>query len=179
MENKVRWETRTKIKTDKIAMDKFLDLLRGRWQDGMWFGELWDILVQTQDEALKVTYRARVGFRKGSMIVEGEWVDDELRDGVKKRRELNRKRRNSIGEERTRLELEYWAQKAKVQVMVREKKGNWELKMFEQARNSNDHGETVWRAIRELNGKSRHAVEDSILVDGIKTSIDDAWGGCS
>ena len=49
-------------------MDKFIDLLKIRWQDGMWFGELWDILVQTQDEVLKITYRARVGLRKGVMV---------------------------------------------------------------------------------------------------------------
>ena len=70
----------------------------------MWFGELWDILVQTQDEVLKISYKARVGCKKGVMIVEGEWVNDELRDGVKLRREIKRKCRNSEGEERARLE---------------------------------------------------------------------------
>ena len=76
-----------------------------------------DILVQTQDEALKITYRARVGYKKGMMIIEGEWVDYELREGVKLWREINRLHRNSVCEERTRLEREYRAQKAKVHVI--------------------------------------------------------------
>ena len=82
-ENKDKWENRVRIKTDKDSMDKFIELLNVRWQDGMWFGELWDILVQTQDEVLKITYRARVGLRKGFMVIEGAWVDDDLREGVK------------------------------------------------------------------------------------------------
>merc|ERR1711874_265808 len=106
VENRNKLEKRVKMKTDKDSMDRFIELLKVRWQDHMWFGELWDILVQTQDEVLKITYRARAGFRKGLLVVEGEWVDDELREAVKKRREINRKRRNSIGEERTCLEQE-------------------------------------------------------------------------
>merc|ERR1711913_125870 len=134
-----------------------------------------DILVQTQDEVLKITYRARAGFRKGLLVVEGEWVDEELREAVKKRREINRKRRNSIGEERTRLEREYRIQKAIVQVMVQEKKGNWELMKTKQARDSKDHGKTIWKVVRELSGKHKRITEDIIVVDDIKTSIDQAW----
>ena len=175
-ENRDKWENRVRIRTDKDSMDNFIDLLRERWQEGMWFGELWDILVQTQDEVLKISYRARVGFRKGMIVVEGEWVDDELREGVKKRREINRKRRNSIGEERTQLEQLYRIQKAKVQVMVREKKGRWELKKIEQAKDSKDHGKTIWKAVRELNGKTKSNTEDIVVLDGVKTSVDKAWG---
>merc|ERR1711874_690009 len=91
------------------------------------------------------------------------------------RREINRKRRNSVGEERTRLEQEYRIQKAIVHVMVQEKKGNWELKKIQQARDSKDHGKTIWKVVRELSGKNKRITEDIILVDDIKTTIDQAW----
>ena len=103
-------------------------------------------------------------------------MDEELREAVKKRREINRKRRNSIGEERTHLEQEYRIQKAIVQVMVQEKKGNWELRKIQQARDSKDHGKTNWKVVRELSGKNKRITEDIIVVDDIKTSIDQAWG---
>ena len=62
------------------------------------------------------------------MVVEGEWVDDEIRERITKRREINRMRRNSVGEERILLDQAYREQKAKVHVMVEKKKGEWEIK---------------------------------------------------
>ena len=58
---------------------------------------------------------------------------------------------------------------------MRELKGKWETKKTKEARDSRDHGKTVWRVIRELNGKVRTYDEAFIYVEGIKHNIDDAW----
>ena len=60
--------------------------------------------------------------------------------------------------------------------MVQEKKGAWEMKMIEQAKSSDDHGKTVWNAVRDLSGKARKHSDDLVMVNGVKSSIKEAWG---
>ena len=60
--------------------------------------------------------------------------------------------------------------------MVREKKGGWELMMVEKARSSSDHGKTTWKVNKKLSGKVKSETADIVVIDGVKTGIDGAWG---
>ena len=94
---------------------------------------------------------------------------------IKRRNQLNREKRYSMGEDRERLVDEWKTQRSKVHQMVRELKGAWEAKKTKEARDSRDHGKTVWRVIRELQGKVRRNEKTFINIDGVKHDIEDVW----
>ena len=49
-----------------------------------------------------------MGVKEGEEIIEEEWMTDEIRTNIKKRRELNRKKRNSKNEtEKDKMEREW------------------------------------------------------------------------
>ena len=137
--------------------------------------EMWDTLVGTQDKILKMKPTLRTGIKKGERLVESEWVTDEFRENIKRRNKLNREKRRLEGEARLQKSAEWKAQRSKVHELVKVLKGGWEAKKTREARDSRDHGKTVWRVARELQGKGRKGEVTSIYIDGVKRSLEDAW----
>ena len=141
----------------------------------MVFNELWDILLTAQEEILKKTIRCRVGERGGERVIESEWVTEEIRQGIAERRRLKRLERNSTGEEKARWKREWEAQKAKVQVMVRDTKREWEEVMAKKVRECKDGGKKLWDLINKLRGKTRSAKVDEFYEDGKRIEIEEGW----
>ena len=119
----------------------------------MGYERLWNILGEAQDKILKKSRKCRGGERWGEGVVEGEWVTDEIREGIDERRRLKRRERNCTGEERGKWEREWRLQKARVQILVYEAKRKWEEDLTRKARDSGDCGRTLWRMVNRLRGK--------------------------
>ena len=85
---------------------------------------------------------------------------------MKKKKELNRKKRNSEGQEKQRLEEEWKRQKDIVQAIVRRDKDNWEERLTKEARESRDRGKTLWKNIRRLRGKDQNKGEGKVYKGG-------------
>ena len=87
-------------KKDAASLRMLREELEGIWERGLSYETLWGRLEEAQERILKKQRRRRIGERDGRKIVECEWVTEAIREGIKKRRELNRKARNSIGREK-------------------------------------------------------------------------------
>ena len=70
---------------------------------------------------------------------------------------------------------EWERQRAKVHQLVRDLKGSWEAKKTREARDSRDHGKTVWRVVRELQGKIRSGEKAYVYMDGEKHDVEEVW----
>ena len=87
-------------------------------------GEMTKCIRESAEKILKKSYRRKVGKAEGERRVERKWMNEEIRGEIKKRREINRRKRNCEDlRERMRLEKEYRIQKWRVQDLVREAVG--------------------------------------------------------
>ena len=68
------------IRKDEFGVSKFIQELKLNWSVGMGYIEMWDSLVDTQDKILRKDLTLRTGMRGKVMVVEKEWVTDELND---------------------------------------------------------------------------------------------------
>ena len=116
----------------------------------------------------------RTGLRKGERLIESEWVM-EFKLAIKQRNLLNRAKRHCKVEDKQRLVAEWERQRAKVHQLVRDLKGSWEARKTREARDSRDHGKTVWRVVRELQGKTRSDEKAYVYMDGEKQDVEDVW----
>ena len=85
--------------------------------------------------------------------IESVWMNEEIREAWKERREINRKKRKSKNtEEKEKLENDYQRQKEKVHMMIREAKERYELELTEEIMKDKGSG-TVWKNIIKLSGE--------------------------
>ena len=96
-------------------------------------------IKMAQDKTLKKKKRIRVGKRGEEKIQAAEWVDEELRDNIKKRSKFSRRwrlarKRKEPEEDIKRFEREYKEQKIITAIMTGQKKGNWELYKIQEAK---------------------------------------------
>ena len=86
---------------------------------------------KAQNKNLKIIKKMKLGKKFNKIIVEPEWVDEELKTEIKKRRKLNRiwrksqkkKLHNNIQNEN---ETNYRIQRQITKSLTAEKKGSWE-----------------------------------------------------
>ena len=166
---------RVHYRRDREALQEVKEKILDSWQEGMGYEEMWSRLEEVQDQVLRRKTRKRIGVKNGVEVEEAEWVTEELREGVKKKKERNRKKRNSEGQEKQRLEEEWKRQKDIVQAIVRRDKGNWEERLTKEARESRDRGKTLWKNIRRLQGKDQNKGERKVYQGGRELGEEEAW----
>ena len=113
-------------------------------------------MVEAADEILKKKIRKRVSEEGEWTRIECAWMNEEIRESIKKRRNINRKKRkckNPI--EKEELENEYQLQTEVVQKMIREAKEKYEMELTNEVMEDKGN-ETVWKNISKklLMGKS-------------------------
>ena len=109
--------------------------------------------------------------------MECKWVTEAIREGIKKRRELNRKARNSIGREKEKWEREWRNQKIRVQIMVRESKEAWEQEQVKEIWTCKNRGKQLWKHINKLRGKDKDEEDLEFYENGRKMEFEEGWNG--
>ena len=142
-------------KKDKESLKRLREELEGVWEVGMGYEGMWGKLEEVQNRILRKERRRRTGIKEGEEIIESEWITEDIREGIKKRRELNRKSRNSEGREKAEWEREWRMQKIRVQRMVKESKEAWELNQVKEIWTCEDRGKRLWYHINKLRGKGK------------------------
>ena len=95
--------------------------------------------------------------------MEKPWFTEDIRTEIKKKKELNRKRRYcNSDEEREILSREWKAQKAKVQLKIREAIESYEIKVTNEIKDKSNKGKLLWENINKLRGKERSTTKNII-----------------
>ena len=85
-----------------------------------------------------------------------KWVTDEIKKEIKKRKEINRRKRHGkTKQEEERLTRAYKNQKLKVQRLVKEAKNQYEIKLTREIKESKNRGKDTWKHINKLSGRKQ------------------------
>ena len=77
-------------------------------------------MIEAADRTLKKKVRKRVSEEGIWRKIESPWMNEEIREAMKERKKINRKKRNCKDpKEKEILEIRYQAQKEKVQILIR------------------------------------------------------------
>ena len=152
---KAKWQTYSFYTTNEEAIKKYIEELGTMWatteknlQDRL------DDMTTKAETDLKRTKKRKIGGDEENKIAEKIWMTENIRIEIKKRKELNRQKRYGKTENETKqLTLKWQIQKAKVQKMIRETKGKYEIEMTKRLKEKNNRGKDLWKNIHELSGK--------------------------
>ena len=105
------------------------------------------------EEKLEARYRRRL-INKQETVKEKPWVTEQVRREIKKRKSLNREKRNAnTEEEKEKLYDEYQKQKEVTKLLVKEEISKHEIKVTEEIRQSACKSKALWENISKLRGK--------------------------
>ena len=108
-----------------------------------------EIIRASADKTMKRTYTRKVT-KKGE--AEPPWMNNEIKEGIKERRKINRERRNEENPERRQVLWEmYLEQKSKVQELIKEQIREHERRVTEEIRRNKNK---MWENIRKLKGEN-------------------------
>ena len=126
--------------------------------------EIEDRMKKLADKSMKRILKIREDTTNVN-IKEPIWVNNSIRNEIKKRRLYNRQKRIT-NEDNTREEMEvrYREQKTKVQIMVKEAKENHERMLTEELRMDKNNNK-LWDIIKRLKGNSK-SIKEVYLYDG-------------
>ena len=105
------------------------------------------------EEKLEARYRRRL-INKQEKVKEKPWVTEQVRREIKKRKSLDREKRNvNTEEEKEKLYDEYQKQKEVTKLLVKEEISKHEIKVTEEIRQSACKSKALWENISKLRGK--------------------------
>ena len=115
--------------------------------------QLNDVMETVAEFTLKRKYKKRpIVDKNNKQPKEKPWFSEEIKKGIQKRKERNRKWRNAKSEDKEQLKGEYYEQKKYVQKLIKEAILTYEKKITNEIRQSKDNGKTLWKNINKLKG---------------------------
>ena len=175
--NKKKWREEECYKKDDSALKEFGDEIEKEWKSkGIESVEEMTInMLEVADRTLKKIIRRRISDDGEWEKIESVWMNDEIREAINERRRINRQMRNCKNpEEKKRLEKLYYAQKEKVQMMIREAMERYEIELTREILEDKGN-ETLWRNIGKLRGKkTKRGIEEKIYQDGKQMELEKA-----
>ncbi|CAL4250835.1 unnamed protein product [Meganyctiphanes norvegica] len=92
------------------------------------------------------------------------WMNENIKKEIKKRKEINRAKRNTENEEEKRALLKKWEeQKAKINNLIRKEIEDYEIKITKEIKESDNKGKKMWESIYILRGKNKKDEKDKIF----------------
>ena len=161
-----RWVEGTYYRKDEMALAEFREEMTRKWSEKETgtVDEMIEEIIEGADKILAKKFRRRVGEEKAA---EKKWMTREIIEAIKKRRKINRKRRNCTDEgKRKELEAEYNKQRKVVQRLVREAVTEYEKELAKELRKDKNGG-LMWKKMKQIRGKGMDKdKEDKIYEDG-------------
>ena len=143
-----------------------------RFEGDMKVEKIDSIIKETADLTLLQTFKKREIKKKG--ITEPKWMNWDIKAGIKKRKEYNRKKRRGNNENREIFERLYWEQKREVKELIYQSKKTYEEELAKEIKEDRDSAKKIWKTINRLKGYERNEKEiglydeDGVLVDATR-----------
>ena len=123
-----------------------------------------NIMETTATQLLRRTYKRRIAYdQKKVEVVEAPWMTIEIRAEIKKRRKLNRDKRNCREEDKEEAIQVYFNQKRKVQHLIHAAMNQHEAQVTMDIKKDKGRGMKLWDNIDKLRGKKKKKKEDDKL----------------
>jgi len=143
------------------------------------FNRIMGKIKTAQEKTLMVKKRIKTAKRGEIKILAAEWVDEELKENIRRRGRLSRRwriarKKGEPQEPLERYESEYKEQQKITTKMKGEKKGNWERYKIEEAKTN---GKQFWNLLKDLLGKAKKKDKEAYIYieDGKGHKIENMW----
>ena len=169
---KPKWKKREYVSNKEEDIEELVQYIEEKWRENKPQDpqSMLDDIENGVKEKLTKTIRRREGIEKGQKVIESIWMTQEIRGEIKRRKTINRLKRNAKSDERKEvLEKRYKSQKGKVQRMIREAKSKYEKKLTDEIKRDKS-GKKTWEHINKLSGKKEKVIETE-LYDGQGTKL--------
>ncbi|XP_064102661.1 chromosome partition protein Smc-like [Macrobrachium nipponense] len=161
--NKGKWEEVKYFKTDEDNLNDFIKKLEEILidKDTDRITEMDSSIKEVAEDKLVRTYRRKMLVEE--KVEEQPWFSEEIRKGIKERKELNRKKRNERDNVvKESLEKKYMQKKKEVQLLIREEITIYEKKITEEIRRNKN--KELWENIeKRMEYENELAEEDDII----------------
>ena len=140
-------------RTDEKSLDEYLSVVREKLIlcDEINIEIINEIIKEAADLELKTTYRRRTD---GNDNVEAPWINNEIRQEISNRRDLNRKHRNEIDtEKKLQYFHEYKQQKIKVANLIVSEMWKYEKKQVYEILDKTNNNRNLFLNIKKLKGE--------------------------
>ena len=183
---KNKWIKREYYTTDKKALKVYRERVEEYWRNNNieTINAMDKSIMKIAKETLLRVYRRKQSDDE-EMKEEKPWMNDNIRNEMKKKRAINRKKRNTTDEkEKTELEIQYQRQREIVKKLIREGIENYEIKITKEIKEDRNSGRKLWQNINKLIGKGKKEKEELKVYkeDGqelneqeIKTEVPKYW----
>lgn len=134
---KPKWITKKYLSDKEKDIEELVDEIENKWEENYpkQTQKLMEEVERITYKKLEKTIRRREGTEKGHRVIENIWMTNEIRDEIKKRKELNRRKRNCVDERKEELEKQYLNKKYTVQKLIRDAKYKYEVKITNEIKN--------------------------------------------
>ena len=152
---KNKWIKREYFTTNKSALKVFREKLEQFWKDNkiQTINEMDKSILKVARDTLLRVYKRKMSGDEDKKE-ERPWMNDNIREEMKLKREINRKKRNTKDEkEKANLERKYKEQKEIVKRLIREGITNYEIKITNEIKEDGNSGRKLWENINKLIGK--------------------------
>ena len=169
---KPKWKKREYVSNKEEDIEELVQYIEEKWRENKPQDpqSMLDDIENGVKEKLTKTIRRREGIEKGQKVIESIWMTQEIRGEIKRRKTINRLKRNARSDKRKEvLEKRYKSQKGKVQRMIREAKSKYEKKLTDEIKRDKS-GKKTWEHINKLSGKKEKVIETE-LYDGQGTKL--------
>ena len=159
---KNKWIKREYFTTDKKALKIYREKLEQYWRNNKieTINEMDKSIMKIANETLLRIYKRKQS-DDDEKKEEKPWMNDKIRNEMKKKREINRKKRNTTDEkERAELETKYQEQRKNVKKLIREGISNYEIKITNEIKEDRNSGRKLWQNINKLIGRGKKADEE-------------------
>ena len=132
------------------------------------------IMKMVAERKLKRVYIRRE--REGTKEPEPPWINEEIKQGIKKRKQLNREWRNTKDErERDLAKERYISKKREVQKSIKQEISKHEERKTREIREGRTSGKKLWEHVNKLRGREvRRMEEREVYKEGKKMSNEEA-----
>ncbi|CAL4127218.1 unnamed protein product, partial [Meganyctiphanes norvegica] len=171
-----KWTEDVFLKRDKKSVKENGEELERRWteNESRNVNDMISKMQEVQDILLIKKVKRKIGGEDNKEI-ECNWMTDEIRKEISKKRDIRKKLRRCENEtEKERLTSIEDNQKIKIQLMVKEAKEVEEKKIEKEIRNSDNKGRMIWNLINKIRGKRIIPEEDEIFKNVLKMEIEEA-----
>ena len=151
-----KWEEKQYYRLDDESLDKYIVQLELDLEttNDITIEEFNAMVSSAASRTLKSSYRRKL-LKEDKCKIEAPWVTEQIRLEIKKRRKLNRAKRNCSDAEDKKEKTElYIRQKKKVQAIIRGEMHKYETKVTNDIKQDKSRGNKLWDNINKLRGKT-------------------------
>ena len=173
---KAKWHTNTYYSMKEADLKTFTTELKNKWEntENKNMQERLKDIEEIAEKNLKRVARRKIGGEKKFRIADKIWMNDEIRNEMKLKSQLNRRKRYGKNHKEKEQLMKKWINKKNhVQKLIRDAKSKYEIDMTKKMKEKSNRGKDVWKNINKISGRDQKEDESIEVYENNKKLSDE------